>query len=523
MNIDGIVFYVCILGDYEPATHKYIKEKAPLHFCTEYGEYLEWEGPYPEPPKKSTPAIMPIVESENLPVSVIADMFTDMRLAAIFAQQFREEIRYWQESGKWLVFDGRRWTTDAPGGAFPFIRRMIESLHQKATDCSDYQQRADMRKAIMKLEDHRRQVTVLSAAQVRPELIISAAKLDHNPMLLTCTNGSIDLQSGVLRSHRADDYMTRMVSVEYNEGKKCPKFMQFLNRIFDEDRTVVEYLQRFAGYCLTGRTDAQVLLFFYGLGCNGKSVLANVLGALLGDYSSTAGSDLLMSRDNRSSTNDIAALRGSRLVKVSEFDDSERLAEAQIKTLTGGDPVTCRFLYCENFTYVPTYKILLIGNHKPKIYGTDHGIWRRLHLLNFGVTIPEAERNPNLQDELLQELPGILAWAVQGCLQWQKQGLAAPDAIKAATEEYRKSEDLFQLWIDECCTTGSQCVAAAAELLTSFIEYSKLRATSSTKFGRMLADAGYLKEKTGGVIWWRGLSLPQQDKHRHWQERDEPF
>jgi putative DNA primase/helicase len=228
-----------------------------------------------------------------------------------------------------------------------------------------------------------------------------------------------------------------------------------------------------------------------------------------------------MSRDNRSSTNDVAALRGSRLVKVSEFDDTERLAEAQIKTLTGGDPVSCRFLYCESFTYTPTYKILLIGNHKPKVRGTDHGIWRRLHLLNFGVTIPEEERNPHLQDELLAELPGILAWSVQGCLDWQVKGLAAPDAVKAATEEYRHSEDVFQLWVDECCVTGNQHVTPAAELLVSFIEYSKLRGTSTTKFGRMLSDAGYLKEKPNGLIWWRGLGLPQQEKHRHWQEKDD--
>jgi putative DNA primase/helicase len=142
-----------------------------------------------------------------------------------------------------------------------------------------------------------------------------------------------------------------------------------------------------------------------------------------------------MARNNRNASNDIAALRGARLVKVSEFDDGERLAEAQIKTLTGGDPVTCRYLYQEYFTYTPIYKILLIGNHKPKVRGTDHGIWRRLHLLHFHVTIPEDERDPYLQDKLLAELPGVLSWAAQGCFDWQSVGLSPPEEIKVATAE----------------------------------------------------------------------------------------
>lgn len=508
-------FILDLFGSYSKAERLHIQDKTCEIYIQNGDDYILWKGQRPEA------KTLPDVEgNQDLPVSVVADQFSDMRMASAFAQMFTGLIMFWSEIGKWLIFDGHRWTTDAPGGAFPFIRKMIESLYQRALDC-EYAQRADMLKAILKLEDHPRQVTILSAAKVRPELIVTSAGLDQHHMLLTVSNGTIDLESGELRTSRADDYMTRMTEIEYDPEAKCPLFLAFLNRIFDDNEDITSYLQRFAGYLLTGRTGEQILLFFYGLGCNGKSVLANVLGALLGDYASTAGSDLLMARDNKGSSNDVAALRGARLVKVSEFDDGEKLAEAQIKTLTGGDSVTCRHLYQEFFTYVPTYKILLIGNHRPKIRSTDFGIWRRLHLLNFGVTIPEEERDPHLQEKLIAELPGILAWAVGGCLNYQKEGLAAPDEVRAAVDEYRNSEDVFAAWLNDSCTLGKEFTTTSADLLTSFIDYSKWRGTTSKKLGQMLSDASFIKEKSNGVIRWRGLGLPQAAAGRHWQEKDD--
>lgn len=475
--------------------------------------------------KKPTPLAVPAIATGDdaaLPVSAIANQFSDMRLSSVFAKMFSEELRYWPEVGKFIIFDGCRWTTDAPGGAFPYIRKMIESLFQKAAENSDYAVRQDMLKAIFKLESHPRQETLLAAAKTRPELIISAAELDQHHLLLTASNGVIDLQTGQLRPCRADDFITRMTPIEYDPAAKCTLWIAFLNQIFESNQSVIDYLQRFIGYCLTGLTTEQVLLFLYGTGANGKSVLANILDALLGDFASSATSDLLMARDNRGASNDVAALRGARLVKVSEFEESDRLAEAQIKTLTGGDQVSCRHLYQEYFSYTPTYKILLIGNHAPKIRNTDYGIRRRLHRLNFQVTIPPEERDPRLQDKLLKELPGILAWAVQGCLAWQKQGLAAPEEIKSAVEEYLRSEDIFSQWLDDCCNRGEQFTTPASDLLESFIVFSKWKGTTSTKLGKMLSEAGFIREKSSGIKW-RGLSLLQAAKKHHWQDRaDEP-
>lgn len=475
----------------------------------------------PPKPKKPISEQLPITTAGDqaaLPVSVVADQFTDLRMAAAFAEMFQNVLLYWMEVGKWLVFDGNRWTTDAPGGAFTFVRRMIEELYRRALSCTDFAQRSEMLKAILKLEAHPRQETILAAARTRPELIITAADLDKHPMLLTVNNGTLDLKTRALLPSLSKNRMTRLVPITYDPGAQCPLFLKFLDRVFAGNQEVIAYLRRFAGYCLTGQTGEQILLFLYGFGCNGKSVLANILGALLGDFANTATSDLLMARDNRSASNDVAALRGARLVKVSEFDDGERLAEAQIKTLTGGDPVTCRHLYQEYFTYVPTYKILLIGNHRPKVRGSDHGIWRRLHLLHFRVTIPDDERDPYLQDKIISELPGILAWAVEGCLEWQQGGLRPPEEIKAAIDEYRSSEDVFSQWVDECCIKGEYLTAPASDLLNSFIEHSKWRGTTPKKLGQMLSDAGFIKEKCG-VIKWRGLGLLRGTKGHHWQDR----
>jgi putative DNA primase/helicase len=501
-----------------------LPERKPLFTDEDRARLRSVPAPPAKKPKKPKQERIVTAEPDgqgSLPVSVISDQYTDMRLAAIFAETFNGDLLYWSETGKWLVFDGVRWTADSPGSAFPFVRRLIELLYTRAMGCSDYAQRGEMLKAILKLEAHPRQETILAAARTRPELIINASDLDQHPMLLTMPNGTLDLETGTLRAHRPDDYITRLVPIEYNAAAQCPLFLAFLQRIFDGNQDVIDYLQRFAGYCLTGHTGEQVLLFFFGLGCNGKTLLANIFGALLGDLASTANAALLMAQNNRGASNDVAALRGARLVKVSEFDDGERLAESQIKTLTGGDPVTCRFLYQEHFTYTPTYKILLIGNHKPKVRGTDHGIWRRLHLLPFNVTIPEDERDPHLQSKLTTELPGILAWAVRGCLEWQRIGLSPPEEVRAATEDYRKSEDIFDLWLEECCCRGEQCCASAAALLASFVEFSKWKGTTPQRLGRLLGESGFTKEKSNGAIRWRGVGLLSATTVPHWQERSE--
>jgi putative DNA primase/helicase len=305
----------------------------------------------------------------------------------------------------------------------------------------------DRLKELIPLESHHKQETILNAASYIPSMIVGNSCLDTNPMLLNCGNGTLDLSTGILREHSPDDYITRIVSIDFDPGAECPVFIQFLRKIFTDDDELMCYLQRFIGYCLTGRTDEQVLLFLYGTGANGKTTLANIIGALLGDFAATAGGDLLLQRNggDLNTLVALAALRGTRLVKISELDDGERIAEARVKSLTGGDVISCRFLHQGFFEYRPAFKVLLLGNYKPTIRGTDHGIWRRIHLLPFKVTISDSEKDPGLYQKLMNELPGILAWAVRGCMAWQKHGLHPPKVVLEEVNAYRKDEDAFRL------------------------------------------------------------------------------
>ncbi len=451
-------------------------------------------------PSKSTPP----AETANDPIA--PDLLTDSRVSLYFSALFISVIRYCPAFNKWIVFDGTRWHSEAPGGPYPFIRKMIKALYKIAHSISDDNKRVEYLKNLITLESHKRQNAILSAAQFIPQLIIYSNEFDMNPMLLNVKNGTLDLSSGQLRPHNAKDYLTKIIDIEYCPESECPEFIQFLNRIFSENQEFINYVQRFIGYCLTGRTDEQVILFMHGEGANGKTTLANVVEVLLCDLAITASADLLMQRDNRNASNDLAALRGARLVKVAEFDESDKISEAQLKTLTGEDRIACRFLYGEFFQYRPTYKIILLGNHKPSIRGRDYGIWRRIHLLPFRVIIPKHERDPNLFRRLLKEMQGILAWAVQGCLAWQERGLDPPDEVLQEVEHYRRSEDVFMQWFDECCITGCEYQSSASALIDSFVRFTNLRHMTTQKFGRLLAEQGFTKVKSGN-IYWRGIGL----------------
>lgn len=459
----------------------------------------------PLPSKELKQVVQSIYNLHNRQLDV-PNLITDIRIAGHFTKNYNSKVRYWMEAKKWLTFDGQRWSTDAPGGPFPFFKDNLGQLYRDVRNISDDNTRQTMLKDVISLESHRRQETVLKAASVVPEMTVSSSQLDQDPMLLNCRNGTLNLKDGSLYEHTPAGFITRLVNIDYSSNAECPEFLRFLDRIMGGNSALIDYIQRYVGYCLTGNISEQILVFFYGTGANGKTTLANVIEMLLGDFASTAGSTLLMHRDNNSSSNDLAALRGSRLVKVSEFDDGERLAEATVKTLTGGDRISCRFLYGEFFEYTPQYKILLLGNYKPKVRGRDHGIWRRIHLLPFNITIPEKERDPKLMDKLTAELPGILNWAVQGCLQWQKKGLCPPREVSEEVEAYRHSEDIFQQWIDECCKVGGGYRSAANDLLQSFIGYSNWRNISAQKFGRLLAECGFKREKSG-TIFWNGISI----------------
>lgn len=334
---------------------------------------------------------------------------------------------------------------------------------------------------------------------------ITTSRLDHDPWLFNCLGGTVNLKTGMLQAHRHEDYLTKIAHIEFDPDAKCPLFDKFIHRIMGGDNDLTSYMQRFVGYCLTGSVIEQVLLIFYGTGANGKSVLSSILGYVLGDYANAAGGHLLLHQPSGGSDlttlAELAKLRGARLARISEIDEGARLAEAQLKNITGGDTITCRTLFGKPFEYEPSFKVILLCNHMPQVRGTDYAIWRRIHKVPFSVTIPPEERDPNLIVKLRAELPGILNWAIAGCLEWQKQGLNPPAVVQEATAEYQTSEDMFASWLKDSCNQGGHYSAKAKDLLESFKAYSGWKNISHKKFGGMLTEYGFEKSKSDGVVW----------------------
>jgi putative DNA primase/helicase len=277
-----------------------------------------------------------------------------------------------------------------------------------------------------------------------------------------------------------------------------------------EKPELIKFLQRSIGYALTGSTREQVLFFLYGTGANGKSTFIETCRNLLGDYAQQSEFDTFVTKKNDGPRNDIARLKGARLVAAVEAAQGRQLDENVIKQVTGGDTVTARFLYHEHFEFVPQFKLFLVANHKPVIVGTDEAIWRRIRLIPFTVTIPKEERDKHLLEKLQRELPGILAWAVRGCLKWQEDGLGEPEAVSIATADYRREMDVMADFIEEQCVLGERETADAGMLYGKFHDWAKNNGEeelTQKKFGTQLRERGFEAAKKRGHRCWVGLRL----------------
>ena len=265
--------------------------------------------------------------------------------------------------------------------------------------------------------------------------------------------------------------MTKITAVA--PGGDCPLWLAFLIRVTDGDLELIAFLQRMAGYCLTGSTREHALFFAYGTGGNGKGVFLNTLTGILGTYTATASIETFTASQSDRHPTDLAMLRGARLVSAQETEEGRRWAESRIKALTGGDPITARFMRQDFFTFQPGFKLIIAGNHKPGLRNVDEAIRRRFHMIPFIVKILAAERDLDLPDKLKAEWPGILKWMIEGCVAWQRDGLAAPLAVRKATDDYLEAEDAMALWMAECCMVGPQFVDGSTPLFASWKRWAE--------------------------------------------------
>ncbi len=426
--------------------------------------------------------------------------------------QFGADIRYVPEWGKWLFWSNNRWTLDEQGHLTEFAKQTAASIQNEVSA----EQSKDSRRAISqhaKQSQNAARITrMIELAKSDPRVVLRAKNIDARPMLLGVENGVIELDKKKHREVDRSDYLSAIAPVAYDQTAICPRFLQFLNEVTGGDNELQKYLQRVVGYCLTGETNEQVFFFFYGAGANGKSSFLNILRALMGGQlaKQTPSSTLMSHYGARTTTNDLARLQNSRVAIASEVEEGSFFDEPMIKGMSGGDLISCRYLYQEHFEYLPQFKILIAGNHKPVIKGGDEGIWRRLHLIPFTVTIPYDKRDKHLQQKLESELPGILNWALQGTSLWMQHGLNPPKIITDATNEYRTEMDLIGQWISDRCTLNPALSCSGKDLYFNYQGWCiscGLKSLSRNAWSKKLALKKIVPTRTMNGVEYTGIAI----------------
>lgn len=435
-----------------------------------------------------------------------------------------DDLLYSSELG-WLVWDGRRYAAESKDALRVAIRIMnigrglflgaAQILATAAKKGLTGDALAAAEKRAEALRSWAKRVQSASGVEkitklARSLVSVQHGELDADPWLLTVENGTVDLRSGKLGEHRRGDKISKLAPVHYTPGQACPKWIEFVEEILP-DVEVREFVQRYLGYALTGSTREQCMVVALGKGANGKSVMSEVMRSLLGDYARDSPSDTFMQVMNgRGIENDIARLRGARFVTCKETEEGKRLDESRVKQLTGEDTVSARFLFKEHFEFIPNFKLWLYANHRPRITGTDDGIWRRVKLVMFGVTIPYANQDRELKSKLVAEASGVLDWLIAGCLKWLSIGLKPPDSVLAVTAEWRAASDEIQLFIDDCCTVGNFAVKPRA----LFLRYQAWAQEQGNKtpftqrtFKNRLEALGYAQDRSSDARCWQGLGL----------------
>ena len=351
-------------------------------------------------------------------------------------------------------------------------------------------------------------IAVERLARTDRRLAASAEQWDADPWLLNTPGGVVDLKTGELRPCDPALHMTKVSGAV--PGGDCPTWLRFLDRITGGDAELQAYLQRVLGYALTGDTSEHALFFGYGTGANGKSVLIDTAAGVLGDYHKTAPIATFTESSGERHPTELAMLRGARLVTAVETEEGRRWAESRIKTLTGGDRIAARFMRQDFFEYDPQFKLFVAGNHKPGLRSVDEAMRRRLHLVPFAVTIPPEERDLKLKDKLCAEWPGILAWMIAGCREWQRIGLAQPTAVCAATEAYMEAEDSISAWIEEKCERDAQAWEPSSALFASWKSWADIHGEhggTNRRFTQALEVRCFHQQRTTQARGWVGLRL----------------
>jgi putative DNA primase/helicase len=442
---------------------------------------------------------------------------TDAGNAEWFAALFGEQLRFDHRRGAWHLWHEHQWRQDDDDAIH---RRAVEAARERfsaAVNIEDEDARKKEAMFAIGSENRNRIEAMLALARCQVPITIRGDEWNRDPELLGVANGVIDLRDDRLRPGRPEDLINYHTPLPYEPKAACPRWMAFLDEIFLGDEELVDWIWRVVGYLLTGLTSEQCFFVCYGTGANGKSVFLTLLRALLGDYAYNAPFTTFEIAARTQIPNDLAALVGRRLVTASETSEGVLLNEARMKMLTGGDPVTARFLHREFFTYAPVAKFMLAVNHRPRIRDYSYGFWRRVRLIPFAARFEGRGDDRNLESKLRRELPGILAWAVNGSREWRARGLKPPVSVRAATAGYRTDSDPLAVFLAECGTTdkaASMKAREAYEIYTTWANKQGLNDAerlSRTRFYEVL-ESHFPKKHTNAGNVYLGLRLRDPDR-----------
>jgi len=442
--------------------------------------------------------------------------YDDTGNAERFTTLHGEILRYSYIRKNWYFYDSKKWVTDQEGKIKTMADQVLVKMKSERIFIPEDADEEEMKKAFQKhvksTRNHNGKTNMIKESEHL--LPVKSEAFDADKFLFNVQNGYLDLKAGVLKEHDKEKYFTKISNVEYTDKSDCPLWDEFLTTIFDGDKSLINYIQRAIGYSLSGSTEEQVMFVLHGNGRNGKSVFLDIVTDLFGSYSTNIQPQAIMVKQMSSSANpDIAKLAGARLVTTTEPNEGERFDEGLIKQVTGGDRVTARFLYEDEFEYTPQFKLWMATNHKPFIRGTDDGIWRRMAIVPFTVQIPEEKVDKKLAHKLRREINAILHWAVEGYLMWQKDGLREPQVIKNQRQDYRVEMDSIESFIQECCMRDDERSEKASVLFQSYDNWAKENnqyTMSNTKFGREISKK-FPKFSSNG-IYYKGIKVKEEEK-----------
>ena len=427
-----------------------------------------------------------------------------------FAQRERGRLIYNGDAGAWYSFDGGRWRIDKACATMQAAKRCALGILADAAAISN----DEVAEAVGKWAARSQSIDKLGAmaklAATEPGMMIRETDFDRDPWALNVANGIVDLRCGSLGPHDPDRRCSKQSPIEYDVFATAPTWARFVDWAFDGDKALIDFVQRCVGYSLTASTRDHIFLFLYGSGANGKSTFLGALLELLGDYGGQASPDLLIETRYQTHPTQIADLCGRRCVVGSEVAEGAGFDEVKLKWLTGGDRIKARYMRRDFFEFAPTHKLWLAGNHKPRVRGTDRGIWRRMRLVPFTRTLAPADIDPDLPLKLRAELPGILTWAVDGAVRWFERGLETPAAVEAATADYRREEDTFGLFLDECTAPDAFAKPPKARLRSVYEGWCSRhghKALSPRAVKARLIERGYQEARSGSARCWVGLRI----------------